>query len=452
MVGKKIHPYMFIILTFLLVIALGTICLAMPFASTSGKSFGFVDSLFMSTSAVCVTGLAVKSCLNDMTLFGKIIMIILMEIGGLSIITIAVFFFTIIGGKIGVSNSFLLREALNQNSVNGILGLVIRIMIISFSVQLIGTLIDWYPIYEYCEYLHPGSDYNVIRSLGISIFHSAASFNNAGFDIFSEASMEVFSSTGSVISTTSTYVLNITTMVMIILGATGFVVFIDVFKKKHWKNFKLHTKVTLITTVLLIIFGGLFIKLTSNMAWLEAFFTSVTSRTAGFATYNMANLTNYPAAYFIVVTLMIIGASPCSTGGGIKTTTFAILVLAISSFARGKRTKLFYRTVPNDSIFKAFVLTTVAVMILFVGTVVVCAIQPALGFERVFFEVSSAFSTTGLSMGITCDLNWINRLVICVLMLLGRLGPLTVIGVVNKNWMAETTDRIQFVEESVIIG
>ena len=179
----RIHPYIFIIITFLCVILTGTILLVLPFASSTGKSIGFVNALFQATSAVCVTGLSVLpgGVVNDMSMFGKIVMIVLMEIGGLSIITIAVFFFTIIGAKIGISNRFLLKEALNQNSLSGIVPLVKRIVVISFSIQLACALINIYPFVEYIEATR---GYNSVwDAVGMSIFHSAASFNNAGFDI-----------------------------------------------------------------------------------------------------------------------------------------------------------------------------------------------------------------------------------------------------------------------------
>lgn len=454
MATRKLHPYIYIIITFICVILVGTIALALPISSSTGKSFGLVDSLFMATSAVCVTGLSVmeNGLSADMSVFGKIVMVLLMEIGGLSFITIAVFFFTIIGAKIGVSNRYLLRESLNQNSVNGILSLVRRIIFISFVIQLIGTIINWYPIYEYSEYLYPNDSFNILRSLGISIFHSAASFNNAGFDIFGNNSMENFASTTSFISKSSILIINSTTMLLIIFGGIGFVVLDDVMKHKRWKKLNLHSKITIIITLLLILSGAILIKLTSNMGWLEAFFSSITSRTAGFATYDMSKLVNYPATYIIIVLLMIVGASPCSTGGGIKTTTFAVIVLTIFYFSRGKKTKAFHRRIRDDQIFKAFVLVTIVVLIIFVGAFLVSTIQPELGIEKIVFEVVSAFSTTGLSMGITTQLNSLNRLILCVLMLFGRLGPLTVIGVVNKNWMTDTKEQIQYIEESVIIG
>lgn len=435
MKSKKIHPYILIILTFFIVIVCGTSLLLMPFASKSGTSFGFIDSLFMSTSAVCVTGLSVMDISSSMTLYGKIVMCILMEIGGLSFLTIAVFFFTIIGAKIGVSNRFLMKEALNQNSVKGIVSLVKRIILISFIIQTAGTALNMFSMMPY-------TDYNFIKALGYSVFHSVASFNNAGFDIFGSESLIGFA---------DDIILNSSTMLLILFGGLGFVVLDDIIHSKRWKKFNLHTKITLLTTLVLVLAGMFLMKISMNsLTWLQALFTSITTRTAGFTTFNMADLT--PAAYITTVCLMFIGASPCSTGGGIKTTTFAIVILAILFFARGKKTRAFHRKIPEGSIFKAFVLFTVAVIVVLLGTFLVCMFQPELGIKETLFEVVSAFSTTGLSMGITAKLNGINRIIICFLMLFGRLGPLTVIGVVNKNWMTESKEQIQYVEERVIIG
>lgn len=435
MKSKKIHPYILIILTFFIVIVCGTILLLMPFASKSGKSFGFIDSLFMATSAVCVTGLSVMDISSSMTIYGKVVMCILMEIGGLSFLTIAVFFFTIIGAKIGVSNRFLMKEALNQNSVKGIISLVKRIILISFIIQTAGTVLNMFSMMPY-------TDYHFMKALGYSVFHSVASFNNAGFDIFGSESLIGFA---------DDIILNSSTMLLILFGGLGFVVLDDMIRSKRWKRFNLHTKITLLTTLVLVLAGMFFMKISmNNLTWLQALFTSITTRTAGFTTFDMADLT--PAAYMTTICLMFVGASPCSTGGGIKTTTLAIVVLAILFFARGKKTRAFHRKIPEGSIFKAFVLFTVAVIVVLSGTFLVSVIQPELGVKETLFEVVSAFSTTGLSMGITAKLNSANRIIICFLMLFGRLGPLTVIGVVNKNWMTESKEQIQYVEERVIIG
>ena len=439
---RKIHPYLQIIATFVGVVLIGTVLLVLPISSTSGKSLGFVDALFMSTSCVCVTGLTVVNVADQISIFGKFVMALLMEVGGLSFITIAVFFFIIIRGKIGVSNRFLLREALNQSTVDGIGTLVVKIVIISVTIQLIGAAINMIPIMK----IYDGDFW---RALGASLFHSAASFNNAGFDVFGPTSLIPYA---------DDLILNLTTIFMIVIGGIGFVVIDDVYKNKKWSRFTLHTKITLCTTALLIIIGTLLIKATDwdRMTWLQALFTSVTSRTAGFTTYDMADLSYHTGTYIIIILLMVIGASSCSTGGGIKTSTFAILMLSIVYFGRGKKVRAFKRRISDSQIFKAFVLLAVVFLIILTGTFLVSINQPTLnedfGIEEILFEVVSAFSTTGLSMGLTSFLNPLNRILLCIIMLLGRLGPLTVIGVVNKNWLTASKEDVQYVEENVIIG
>lgn len=430
---KKIHPYMLIIFSFICVILVGTILLLLPISSADGKSIGFVDSLFMATSATCVTGLASVNVAYELSTFGKVVMCLLMEIGGLSIITIGVFIFSILGAKIGVSNRFLIKEALNQNSVKGIVSLVRKIIITALIIQTIGTIINMFALVPY---------YNDFwKGLGISIFHSVASFNNAGFDMFGYNSMMEFN---------NNVILNASTMLMIVLGAMGFVVIDDIITKRNWKKLTLHSKISIITTVFLIIGGTLLMKLSMNsISWLEALFTSITTRTAGFSTIDMSTLT--PGGYSVVIMLMFIGASPISTGGGIKTTTFAVILISIFYFARGTKAKAFKRKIPETAIFKAFVLFSVAIIAICITVFMISVAQPELEFRKVMFEVVSAFSTTGLSMGITTALNSFSKIVLCALMLFGRLGPLTIIGVVNRNMLA-SKESIQYVEEGVYIG
>ena len=440
---RKIHPYIQIIITFIVVVLIGTFLLMLPISTQARDSLGFVDSLFTSTSCVCVTGLTVIDVSLRLSVFGKFVMVVLMEIGGLSFITIAIFFFIVIGGRIGVSNRFMLKEALNQTTVNNISSLIVKIMIISATVQLIGATINMFPLMKMY-------DNDFWRSLGVSLYHSAASFNNAGFDIFGPTSM---------IDYKDNIILNCTTMGMIIIGGIGFVVIDDIFRNKRWKNFNLHTKITLVTTFILIVGGMLLIKLTcwEGMSWLQALFSSVTSRTAGFTTYDMSDLKNHPATYVVIVVLMIIGASSCSTGGGIKTSTCAVIMLTVFYFAKGEKTKVFERRLSGEQKFKAFTLLSIAVLIIIIGVFLVAAFQPGLtedgfGIGEILFEVASAFSTTGLSMGLTPFLNPANRVLLCFIMLMGRLGPLTVIGVINKNWMASSKENIKYVKENVIIG
>lgn len=432
---KGIHPYMFIMLTFIGVIAIGTFLLVLPIASASRHSMGFVNALFTSTSATCVTGLSVINCGTELSVFGKIVLCLLMEIGGLSFITIAVFFFTMLGAGIGLSNQLMLKEALNQPSASGIVKLVKKIVVIALIIQFVGVLINMFALVPYCKSFGKGLLY--------SIFHSVASFNNAGFDIFGNNSMVEFS---------DNVILNASTILMIILGSIGFIVIDDILKKKSFKKLTLHSKITIITAFILIILGMVLLKLTSSMTLGESLFTSVSSRTAGFATYDMSKLSKYPSAYLIVVMLMMIGASPCSTGGGVKTTTMAVIVIAIFYYATGKKAKAFKRKISDEQIAKAFILFAVSMLIVLIGSCIVAASQKELTLEKTVFEVVSAFSTTGLSMGITSSLNAFNKIFLCIIMFLGRLGPLTVIGVLNKNWMRGSNEQINYVEESVIIG
>ena len=432
---RKIHPYILIISSFVGVILLGTLFLILPISASDGKSIGFIDSLFMSTSAVCVTGLASVNVANGLSVFGQIVMCVLMEIGGLSIITIAVFIFAILGARIGVSNRILIKEALNQNSVKGVVGLVKKIIFTTLIIQGIGSIINIFA-------LMPHYDYNFGRSLYVSIFHTVASFNNAGFDIFGEESMIGFSNDAF---------LNATTMILIVLGGIGFIVIDDIIRKRRWKRLTLHTKLTLIITAILIVGGALLFRaVQSNATWMQSFFTSITCRTAGFSTFDMAKLSN--GGYLICIGLMFIGASPCSTGGGIKTTTIIVILIAIYHFATGKPAKAFGRKIPNNIIFKAFVLYVIAFIFLVVGIFIVACIEADIDIKKIIFECVSAFSTTGLTMGITSQLSIGSKLVLCVLMLFGRLGPLTIIGVVNKNWMNESRNDIKYVEEGVYVG
>ncbi len=432
----RIHPYILIIMTFLGVILLGTFTLMLPISVNDGQLLNFVDALFTSTSCVCVTGLTVINVASQLSIFGKIVTALLMEIGGLSFLTIAVCFFALLGGKIGIGNRYLLKETLNQNSIAGIVGLVKRIIFISFVIQFIGAILNYFALMKYY-------DYNFLKTLGYSLYHSIASFNNAGFDIFGSDSMIPFK---------DDILLNISTMLLIICGGLGFIVISELVSKRSLKKLSIHSKIVLIMTFVLIILGMLVFKLSmyDDITWLQALFTSVTCRTAGFTTVSLNELP--PAAYIMAIVLMFIGVSPCSTGGGIKTTTLLVIFLTFIYYAQGKKPRLFHRRIADNSIFKAFVLFSITVLFVLIGALIIGLIQPELGFEKLLFEVVSGFSTTGLTMGITTSLNTASRLIVCLLMFFGRIGPLTIIGVVNHNWMTESKENIQYVEERIIVG
>lgn len=453
---KAMSPYLFIINTFLGVILISTILFMLPIATTDGKGLSVIDAIFTSTSAVCVTGLSVIPNVGDsLTVFGKIILAVVIEIGGLGFVTIAIFIVMILGVKIGLKERFLLKEALNQDSAQGIIKLVKIIIIITFGIQSFGAIINMFVFTKY---------YSFWKALGISIFHAISAFNNAGFDIFGTGIINgIETGSNSMIAFSDNILLNLNTCLLIVLGGIGFIVIMDIAKKRKWSKFNLHTKIVLPTTVILIVIGMIIYKLAmfnvEGFGWLQAFFQSVTTRTAGFATYPNNQLNN--VAYFLTIVLMFIGASPCSTGGGIKTVTFFVLFKSIFSIARGKQTSAYYRNIAQQSVIKAFALITFAMTYVILMVLLICAFEPEIyiingeevdSVKYILFEAFSAFGTVGLSMGITDSLSIGSKIIVCLLMFFGRLGPLTFMNIWNKNWMINADADIRYVEEKVIIG
>lgn len=432
---KKITPYFYVMISFLIVILIGTLLLLLPISKKEG-SLSFVDALFTSISATCVTGLAVAP-ICDLTIFGRIIICLLIEIGGLSFLTIAIFVLVILGKRLSIGSRFMMKEALNQNSASDIIPLIKRIVTISFSIQLVFIIVNFV--------IFLVSGFNIPTSIEYSIFHTISAFNNAGFDIFGYDSMISFS---------TNIALNISTMLLIVLGGLGFIVYIDIFNFKR-RYFHFHTKVVLTMSAILIVFGTLVLKLLmgAEITWLEALFTSVTTRTAGFTTIDLSNIADKPA-FMIFLILMFIGASPCSTGGGIKTTTIFTLLIAIIYMAVGKKPKAFNRRISTDSILKAFTLCTIAIFYCIVVTFLVHASLASNGvsISDVAFEVVSAFGTVGLSTGLTPALNVFSKIIIGITMFIGRLGPLTIVSIWNKNWMKNTKSEVDYIEERIMIG
>ncbi len=439
---KKITPYLYVLISFLSVILVGTLLLYLPISIKSGEKIKLVDAFFTSVSATCVTGLATVNIASTFSIFGKIVIAFLIEIGGLSFLTIAVFFLIVIGKKMGIGSRFMMKEALNQNSVSGIIDLIRRIIIISFSIQGIFVIINFFIFLAYGN--------NWYTALGYSVFHTISSFNNAGFDIFGSNSMIDYS---------SKVMLNISTMFLIVLGGLGFIVITDLLNfKKKYLNF--HTKVVLTMSISLIIFGTLAIKLLmgNEITWLEATFTSVSSRTAGFTTIDLSFITK-KAVFVVIIILMFVGASPCSTGGGIKTTTLFTMIVAIFYMARGKKPKAFNRRISTESILKAFTLSTLAIMycVIIVFTIYLIQKQPSVdnfdfSLASIVFETISAFGTVGLSVGLTPYLLVPCKLLICLTMFIGRLGPLTIVSIWNNNWMKNTNSEVNYIEEKIMIG
>ncbi len=436
----RITAPLVIILTFIVTILFGTICFCLPFATTDFKGLSFVNSLFLATSATCVTGLTPIVCSDSLSLFGQIILCILIEIGGLSFLTIVSFIFLMFGRKFDVRTTFLLKEQLNQESANGVKRLVINVISFSFSIQLIGAFILFF-IFRF-KY-----DYATHSAIKLSLFHAISSFNNAGFDLLGGQSLIPFK---------DDILLNLVTMALIILGGLGFIVFTEIVEKHKWRKFSLHTKIVIVMTFWLVIGGTLLFKLFmwSEMTWTQAMFSSVTARTAGFASFDMSQLSG--PGFVLMILLMFIGASPCSTGGGFKTTSFFVLICSLFGFIKGSTPHAFKRKISSQQMEKTFALFILEITYIVIASIIITYFEKIKGSgldtKGLIFEVVSAFATVGLSQNITPNLCSASKILIIVTMFLGRLGPLTIVSIWNNRKNALVEKDIKYVEGNIVIG
>ena len=439
----KMSPLAKIALCFVGVIIVGCLLLKLPFSVKSGQSVSWVDAFFLSTSAVCVTGLTpVPNVGATLSGFGQSVMAGLIQIGGLGFVTLAVFFMVILGAKVNISQRNLVKEALNQNTSQGMVRLVLKIVIITFSIEFIGMIVNTFVFLQW---------YGVGDSIRYSVFHTISAFNNAGF--------EIFGLSDGLISFADNIWFNLSSCILIILGGLGFIVIYDIIHAKRWKNFAIHTKIVLKMTAVLLVVGTLLFKLgqvgDDSFSWLDAIFQSVTCRTAGFTTIDMSKLSAF--SIMIGIALMFLGAAPCSTGGGVKVTTAYVITKSIASYSRGKRTLCYKREISSETKLKAFLLLIIAIILIFFCTLLLLGIESfndksSLTVQSALFEVVSAFGTTGLSLGITPTLHWVSKLAICVMMFFGRVGALTMFSLLNRNLNKAQDSSVTYLEEKIIIG
>lgn len=426
---KKVSPGRIIVLGFFSVIVIGTILLKLPISIRDGVVVSWVDALFTSTSAVCVTGLIAVDTADTFTAFGRAVVALLIQIGGLGVTSVGVGFILLMGKKVGIKERVLIKESMNLDSMKGLVKLVKSVLLVTLSFEVVGVLLS---------YIVFSKDYSPLDAFGISVFHSIAAFNNSGFDILGGLK--------NLIPYQNNVLLNLTTCGLIIFGGLGFLVIKEIVRKRNFKKFSLHTKVVLTTTVILLVVGTLFLKATEDITWLGAFFFSTSARTAGFSTYPLGNFTN--AGLFTLTILMFIGASPGSTGGGIKTTTIFTLFKSIYSTATNKHCVAFKRKIPTTVIFRAFNIIVLALVVVCVGTFALSIIEPQFSFIQLLVEVTSAFGTVGLSTGITPNLADLSKIIISIIMFIGRLGPMTMATI----WSFKESSSACYSEETVIIG
>lgn len=444
----KFTPSRILVLGFALVILVGAFLLAMPFASKDGQSLRFLDALFTATSAVCVTGLVVVDTGSHFTRFGQFVIISLIQIGGLGFMTFSTLIAMVLGKKIGLKERILIQESFNQFSLAGLVRLIRNVLLLTVAFEFLGgTILSLRFFFEY----------PVGRALAFGFFHSVSAFCNAGFDLFGQ----VFGPFTSITHYVSDWTINLTIGGLIILGGLGFPVIIELLKYPQTRHLSLHTKLVVKMTAMLLLIGTIIIflfemtnlKTIAGLNWsgklLGAVFQSITPRTAGYNSLDMSQMRI--GTWFILIILMFIGASPSSTGGGIKTTTFGVLLAAVFATINGKEdAEVSERRIAKDLVYKAMTITMLALSWVAFVTLILSLVEPQ-PFIKLLFEVVSAFGTVGLTTGITPFLSDISRFLIVITMFIGRLGPLTIM-VALAHAKQSSHAAAKYIEDRVIIG
>lgn len=427
---KSQPPARIIAFGFALVILLGSCLFMLPCSVKEGVELRYIDALYMSTSAVCVTGLISVDAGDTFTPLGQFFLAALIQTGGLGVTCIGAGVIVAMRRRVNLKGRNVIREAMNLNTGKGIVKFIKSVFLTTLSFELVGAALSFIVFIK---------DYPPLRAIGISLFHSIAAFNNSGFDVLGNFQ--------SLIPYQNNVLLNLVTCGLVVFGGIGFLVIRELIEKRLcWRKLSMHTKVVLTVSAALIAIGTLLIKLTENVTWLGAFFSSVSARTAGFATYPLGEFTN--AGLSVIALLMFIGASPGSTGGGIKTSTLFVLFQGIKSAATNKSEKAFHYAVPATAFRKAAVITLIGLSIISVGTYLMTAMEPQISFIDALFEVTSAFGTVGLTTGITTELCLGSKLLSIVIMYIGRLGPLTIASL----WYFTKGERVSYPDGNIAIG
>lgn len=455
---KKTSPTQLIILSFLALILLGSLLLHLPQASANGVSIGYLDALFTSTSAICVTGLVTLNTAATWSLFGKIVILILIQIGGLGLVTFVLWFAVSIGKKVTIKDRLAIQASFNTAETTGTVRLIKTVLAVTLIVEGTGAILLFF------FFLAKGFPFGTAVFYGI--FHSVSAFCNAGFDILGD---------NSFINFRGNYYLNIVIMLLIFSGGLGFAVWRNLWlkAKAHFSKtavskvkLNLHTKLVLITTGFLLIFGtAIFLILEhdnpetlGNLSWhekiLASLFQSVTLRTAGFITIDQYSLTE--ASKLFSSMLALIGGSPGGTAGGMKTTTFAVIIAAGWSMLKGSNEiVVFHKTIPVNILKKAVAVITAMLMFAFTASMLLSATEFASGFTHSFsdiiYEVSSALGTVGITSGITSYLSSAGKLIVIFCMFVGRLGPISLVMIITSR-LSRKNSIVRYPEDNVMVG
>ncbi|RFT16210.1 MAG: Potassium uptake protein, integral membrane component, KtrB [Candidatus Saccharicenans subterraneus] len=441
---KLVHPPRLLALSFLAAIIVGTIILSLPFSTRAGR-IPLIDALFTSTSAICVTGLIVVDTPNYFSPWGLGILLALIQLGGLGIMTFSSFILMTAGRRVSLSDKLVVEGSFRPAAISDFRSLLRDVFLFTFGFELIGAALLM------LKFSGVGS---WSRAVALSVFHSVSAFCNAGFSLFSDNLAAFRGDT----------LVNLVMIFLIVFGGLGFFVLQEIklalrsCLQKERVRFSLHTKFVVAITLGIILTGAIllflmefdrgFSSLPLKEKVLGAVFQVVSARTAGFNTVDLNSLS--VASLLLLILIMFVGASPGSTGGGVKTTTFGVIFAFLRSRIHGHEVpQIFSRAIKNEDIIKAYTLVSLAMSLVFASTLALLIIQPQLALKEALFEVVSAFGTVGLSLGITPNLHPLNKLILVVTMYLGRIGPLTMLYAFSR---VKPAGHYQFIEESIMVG
>lgn len=439
----RLNPVQILAIGFAVVILTGAILLTLPISSANGTYTSFIDCVFTATSAVCVTGLVTLDTGTHWSYFGKTVIITLIQIGGLGFMSFATLLSLILGKKITLRERLIMQESMNTFNLQGLVKLAKYVLIFTFSVELMGGLLlstQFIP------------QFGLAKGIYYSIWHSISAFCNAGFDLIGGFS--------SLTGYSENIVIILTIGSLIAVGGLGFIVWSEIYNYKGLKKMSTHSKLVILMTTILI-FGGallMFLFEVNNPATLKplsikgkiinAWFASVTPRTAGFNSIPTDGMTT--AGKFLTIILMFIGGSPGSTAGGIKTSTFGVLVMTVISVIKGREdTEVFKKRIPKDIVYKSLAVIIVGLLLVITVTMLLSITEVGASFEYLLYEVTSAFGTVGLTLGLTTKLTAIGKVLLILTMYCGRVGPLTVVLALTRN---KRNSGIRYPEDKIIVG
>ena len=454
---KTINPYFLVILSFIVIILVGAVLLMMPFSRTANNFGSFIDCLFLATSATCVTGLNsfTQGIGDELTFWGQLIVMLMIQVGGLGFITLLTFFITLFSRKLQFKNRVLLSAMVNSEDAAEVVLFVRKIILISASFETLGFLLGLPVFLTNCN--------SVLEGLWYSLFHSISAYNNAGFDLFGSTSLirGIGNAFIDGLPTWAYYYLCSYIMFLIVAGGISFVVVMDIFARRKFRQLRVFTKISLMMTGILLSIGFIvFFASEGFKSPFDALFQSVTCRTAGFATVDQDSLSVLGKAFSCF--LMFFGGNPLGTAGGVKTTTLYIIILAMVCYLAGRKVTSFHRRYSNGVIVKAMSLVLLAVATIFISFTLVYIFESDLDMNTtllsstksasLIYEVFSAFGTVGVTVGITPYLSIGSKIVISILMFIGRLGPITFFQLLGSKMSIDDQSKYHYVEEDFLIG